>query len=95
MEIFSVNKQIGDYIIVECLRENQETRTWSAKQVSVGRAVLIDELKVDRAENREAFLADVRAKAAVEHPLVGSIYEATSDLGLCLRAFTRSHDLGT
>lgn len=87
MEIFSENSQIGDYILLKCLSDNGETRTWSAKQVSVGRAVLIDELKPAYAENRDAFLANVRAKAAVEHPLVGSIYEATSDRIHCFSAY--------
>ncbi len=81
MEIFSENKQIGDYIILQCLKDNQETLTWSAKQVSVGRAVLIDELKPAYAGNSQAFLANVRAKASVEHPLVGSIYEASTERG--------------
>lgn len=87
MEIFTENSQIGDYILLECLRDNQETRTWSAKQVSVGRAVLIDELKQEYSGNRETFLADVRAKAAVEHPLVGSIYEASTERGHCFCAY--------
>jgi hypothetical protein len=87
MEIFSENKQIGDYIVLQCLKETQETRTWSAKQVSVGRAVLIDELKQAYAGNSQSFLADVRAKAAVEHPLVGSIYEASTDHGHCFYAY--------
>jgi hypothetical protein len=79
MEIFNENSQIGDYVLLACLKDGHETRTWSAKQVSVGRTVLIDELKESHAGNREAFLADVRAKAAVDHPLVGSIYEASTD----------------
>lgn len=87
MEIFSENSQIGDYILLECLKDNQETRTWSAKQVSVGRAVLIDELKQAYSGHRETFLADVRAKASVEHPLVGSIYEASTDRGHCFFAY--------
>jgi hypothetical protein len=87
MEIFSENIQIGDYIVLKCLKENQETRTWSAKQVSVGRAVLIDELKQAYSGNSQSFLADVRAKAAVEHPLVGSIYEASTDRGQCFCAY--------
>lgn len=81
MEIFSENTQIGDYILLQCVRENQETRTWSAKQVSVGRTVLIDELKSAHAANSQEFLANVRKKASVDHPLVGSIYEASTERG--------------
>ena len=87
MEIFTENSRIGDYVLLECLRDDLETRTWSAKQVSVGRTVLIDELKQTHAGNREAFLADVRAKAAVDHPLVGSIYEASTDTEHCFFAY--------
>lgn len=87
MEIFSQNSQIGDYVLLECLKDQTETRTWSATQVSVGRAVLINELREAYAGHRDAFLADVRAKAAVEHPLVGSIYEASTDRGQCFFAY--------
>lgn len=87
MEIFSANKQVGDYILLNCLRDNPETRTWCAQQVSVGRAVLIDELKESHAGHRGVFLSDVRAKASVEHPLVGSIYEASSDRNYCFFAY--------
>eukprot|EP00903_Cladosiphon_okamuranus_P003645 g3643.t1 len=45
--------------------------------------VLLEELKHSAAGERESFLADVRAKAAVEHPLVGSIYEAFTEGELC------------
>jgi hypothetical protein len=87
MEIFSVNSQFGDYLISQFLRENEISRTWSAKQVSVGRFVLIDELKAEAIAHRDPFLADVRTKAAVEHPLVGSIYEACNDRGVCFFAY--------
>lgn len=87
MEIFSENTQIGDYILLERLRENQETQTWSAKQVSVGRAVLIDELKPAYAGNSQEFIANVRKKASVEHPLVGSIYEASTERGQYFYAY--------
>ena len=73
----------GDYVPKECLAENQSTRTWLAEQTSVGRMVLVEELKKEAIHEREAFLADVRAKAAVEHPLVGSIYEASTEDGHC------------
>ncbi len=73
----------GDYMPKECLAESQSTRTWLAEQASVGRMVLIEELKGEAMHERESFLADVRAKAAVEHPLVGSIYEASTEDGRC------------
>jgi hypothetical protein len=73
--------RFGDYLPEECLAETETTRTWLAKQASVGRMVLVEELK-EGVESDE-FIADVRAKAGVEHPLVGSIYEATMENGLC------------
>lgn len=65
----------GDYVPQELLAETETTRTWLAKQASVGRMVLVEELK--EGGDIDAFIADVRAKAAVDHPLVGSIYEAS------------------
>lgn len=76
----------GDYVPKKCLAESLTTRTWLAEQVSVGRMVLIEELKEEAAAERESFLSDVRAKAAVEHPLVGSIYEASTENGRCFFA---------
>ncbi|MFD2257552.1 SUMF1/EgtB/PvdO family nonheme iron enzyme [Luteolibacter algae] len=76
----------GDYIPRECISETEKTRTWLAEQESVGRMVLIEELKEEAMEDCDSFLADVRAKAAVEHPLVGSIYEASRENGRCFFA---------
>jgi len=73
--------RFGDYIPQQCIAETETTRTWLAKQASVGRMVLVEELK--EGLESEEFIADVRAKAGVEHPLVGSIYEATMENGLC------------
>jgi formylglycine-generating enzyme required for sulfatase activity len=75
-----VNK-FGDYLPQECIAETGTTRTWLAKQASVGRMVLVEELK--EGVDSDEFIADVRAKAGVEHPLVGSIYEATMENGVC------------
>lgn len=83
MEEASDSIRFGDYIPKECLGETTSTRSWLAEQESVGRMVLIEELKQESMGERDAFLADVRAKAAVEHPLVGSIYEASTDGGRC------------
>ena len=76
----------GDYVARKCLAEDKFTRSWLAEQASVGRMVLIEELKPDSYRERDGFLADVRAKAAVEHPLVGSIYEASTENGQCFFA---------
>ncbi len=86
MDDVSKESEFGDYSAKELLAESQTTRTWLAEQVSVGRMVLIQELKPEAAGERDSFLADVRAKAAVEHPLVRSIYEASTENGRCFFA---------
>ncbi len=86
MEEVNEERPFGDYVPGECLAESRTTRTWLAEQVSVGRKVLIEELKPEAMSECGAFLADVRAKAAVEHPLVGSVYEAFSGESNCFFA---------
>ncbi len=78
---------IGEYRLLELLSENSITRTWLAEQVSVSRRVLLDELLPGQSGRQEEFLADVRAKAGVDHPLVGSVYEAVSTPGVCYYAY--------
>jgi Sulfatase-modifying factor enzyme 1 len=82
----SDDRLLGEYRLKELLSENLLTRTWLAEQVSVSRRVLVDELLPEQADQRDAFLANVRAKAAVEHPLIGSVYEAVAEPGLCFYA---------
>ena len=79
-------RQLGEYRLKYLLAENPVSITWLAEQISVSRKVLVDELRPDRADLRESFLADIRAKASVDHPLIGSIYEAVSEPGLCFYA---------
>jgi formylglycine-generating enzyme required for sulfatase activity len=69
-------RQLGEYRLKELLAENTVTRRWLAEQISVSRRVLLDELRPDQSHYRDAFLANVRAKAAVDHPLIESVYEA-------------------
>ena len=80
------NRLLGEYRLKELLDENSLTRTWLAEQVSVARLVLVDELRADREDQREEFLADVRVKASVDHPLIGSVYEAVAEPDLCFFA---------
>lgn len=77
---------LGEYHLKELISENALTRTWLAEQVSVARRVLVDELRPEQEDQREPFLADIRAKAAVEHPLVASVYEAVAEPGQCYYA---------
>lgn len=74
--------QLGDYRLVELISEGTVTRTYHAEQISMDRVVLLERIKegieVDPALV-ENFLADVRAKAAVDHPGIGSVYEGVHD----------------
>ena len=80
------DRLLGEYRLVELLAENSISRTWLAEQISVSRRVLVDELRPEHAERSEAFIADVRAKAAIEHPLIGSVYEAVDEPAMCFFA---------
>jgi hypothetical protein len=82
----SEERQLGEYRLKELISETPLTRTWLAEQVSVSRRVLLDELLSAAPRHQESFLADVRAKAAVEHPLIGSVFEAVAEPGLCFFA---------
>jgi len=86
MSSVSEDRLLGEYRLKELLSENPLTRTWLAEQVSVSRRVLVDELREEQSHQRDTFLANVRAKAAVEHPLIGSVYEAVAEPGLCFVA---------
>ncbi len=81
--------QIGDYLLNELLYDGTTTRTWKAQQVSISREVIIDSLNLDHQSDEavvSAFLSDVRAKAQVDHPLIGSVFEAVREGRLCFYA---------
>lgn len=80
------HRRIGDYRLRELRAENETSRLWLAEQVSISRLVLLDELRPERSELRQAFLANIRAKAAVDHPLIGSVYEAMDGEWHCFAA---------
>ncbi|WAC20117.1 SUMF1/EgtB/PvdO family nonheme iron enzyme [Luteolibacter sp. SL250] len=86
MESTHEERRLGDYLLIERLVETPLITTWLAEQVSVGRRVLVDELDPQRASRSAAFLADIRAKAAVDHPHVGTVYEAVIERDLCFYA---------
>ncbi len=75
--------RLGEYLLKECLSESETSRRWIADQESVRRTVLIEELKPGAPERTEAFLANVRAKAAVDHPSIGTVFEAVSTGDVC------------
>jgi formylglycine-generating enzyme required for sulfatase activity len=80
---------LGDYRLDQFLAESPRTLTWLAEQASIGRPVLLIELKPAALVSRESFLADIRAQAAVDHPLIGSVYEAVSTPAQCFAALER------
>jgi hypothetical protein len=86
MAFSSEELTLGDYRLKELLEEGPVTRTWLAEQKSVRREVLIDELRPEAYHAREEFLADVRTKAAVDHPLIGPVFEAVSNDTTCFFA---------
>ena len=86
MEPAPEQRRLGEYLLTECLVEGPLTRIWLATQESVRRTVLIEELRPECAAQADEFLADIRAKAAVDHPTIGSVYEAVAVPGLCFYA---------
>ncbi len=94
LEILVSGQQIGDYLIGELLSKDQHTTTWSATQISVQREVAICSLHGTHhhtTEATEAFMADVRSKATVDHPLVSSVLEAVQEQGHCFYAREKLH----
>jgi len=83
------DRLVGDYRLHGRLSDDGHTATWSAEQVSVGRTVVLDELLDLEDESRGRFLADTRARAAVDHPFIASVYEAVDAEGHCFRASER------
>lgn len=83
--------QLGEYRLQQQVGENEVSRKFLAEQISINRMVLIDVLREDRQHLRESFMADVRVKAAVDHPLVGSVYEAVADSTQCYYAHELLH----
>ncbi len=74
--------QIGDYLLKDLLYEGAAVRTWLAQQVSVQRDVIIDSLNRSLHSDEMAvnnFIADIRAKARLDHPLIGSVFEAIQE----------------
>lgn len=76
----------SDYTLTKLLGENHTTSIWLAEQNSVRRNVVLEQLRDIDSAHRETFLASVRAKASVDHPLIASIYEAINDHDNCFFA---------
>lgn len=74
---------LGEYRLIELVAGKPSIRRWYAEQTSVGRSVLVDELELNDPSSRRTFLEDVKARAAVEHPLIASVYEAMDEGETC------------
>ena len=69
---------LGDYRLRHVVSEGRFTRTWEGEQLSMQRIVMIEMLrsKVMRQPGLvDSFISDVRAKATVNHPGIGVVYE--------------------
>jgi len=79
-----VSTLLGDYELLEILREGERTVTYRALQRSVQRTVVLERLRTAPAADPEevrAFRALVRAQAAVVHPQIAAVYEAQEQEG--------------
>lgn len=84
--------QVGDYLVGELLARGTNTLLWQATQQSVQREVIlcsVDEELTDHGSLREQFISDVRTKASVDHPLIGSVLEAVDDGTHCFFALEK------
>ena len=89
MDHSSAGRQLGEYHLRELLFRSATRCTWLAEQGSIGRLVLIDELTDFDPQHHADFFAQARAKAAVDFPEIGSIYEAVNEPDLCFCAYER------
>lgn len=81
-----VDETLGDYHLTRLLYKGTMTKTYRAKQSSVGRYVILVRMMPAAVQKEEAvngFLADVRAKAKLNHPVLGKVYEAVNGNGEC------------
>ncbi len=71
--------KLGDYRLLSLFSEGPSTQVWAAEQLSLQRPVMLEVLKGLARQDEgvvASFLADVKSKARVSHPGVGSVYEA-------------------
>ena len=77
--------QRGDYRVQKFIGDGKWGRVYLALQLSVNRRVGLKALDPARSEDdgmRAQFLADARAKAAVQHPFIMTVFEADERNGL-------------
>jgi formylglycine-generating enzyme required for sulfatase activity/CheY-like chemotaxis protein len=74
-----VGQTLGNYKILRLLGEGKWGSVYEALQISMNRPVALKVLAPKLQQNpanKEQFIADARAKARVQHPLILSVYEA-------------------
>lgn len=76
-----------DYTLTQLLGDNAHTSVWLAEQISVQRRVVLEQWRDLSHPARVDFIASVRVKASIDHPIIASVYEAFDDPSYCL--FTR------
>jgi len=79
-----VGQLLGTYHVESYLGEGQNGSSYAAVQVSINRRVVLKILDAARQHDdatRRRFAADARAKAAVQHPSILSVYEAGEAAG--------------
>ncbi len=87
-----IGVQLGDYRVQRLLGKHDWGNVYLAIQLSVNRAVDLNVIAPERAQDenqRSLFLADARAKAAVQHPFIVSVFEADDRNGLAF--YTNEH----
>jgi len=80
-----IGVQLGDYRVQQFIGEGKWGRVYLALQLSVNRRVGLKILNPARSEDdgaRTQFLQDARAKAAVQHPFIMTVFEADDRNGL-------------
>ena len=80
-----IGVQLGDYRVQQFLGKGVWGSTYLAIQLSVNRPVGLKVMDLANAHDENArhhFLADARAKAAVQHPFIVSVFEADERNGL-------------
>ena len=80
-----IGVQLGDYRVQQFIGDGKWGRVYLALQLSVNRRVGLKVLDPARSEDegmRAQFLADARAKAAVQHPFIMTVFEADERNGL-------------
>lgn len=82
----TTERYLGEYRLIELIALKPPVQRWLAEQTGISRTVLIDELPDPDPHQRAEFLANVKAKASVDHPLVASVYEAVTQEDVCFFA---------